>query len=450
MKFRLRRDGSWTGDLALGLLLVYLATFVLDSPIRYGLSLVGVPQLMYLRDGMAPVLLAVYLVRGMFWGVWPKVVLILCVGLFVHTVLGVLFVGNLAQVAFGIKVLLPLLGGCIAGTLFRNSNRDLILTHGILVLWSLAVLGVGLEFLGFPFPWKGFQVEVAGVSIEGNREWSTGGLQRLAGFGRMSADTSYGILLLASLIAFRVSIPARSALTFLSIAAIVATTTKGAILASLFFMALVAILSIRPRAPEISGIAFVSGCAILVIGLPTASLLGWVQVNIENPIQYIFLGSFLDRILNTWPDALALLLESPIPWLGRGVGGIGSPQQYFEPALFTAGDNQFMYFLVLFGPVSLLYMGAMALGAARHREESRPLWKNRVLVLTSWLMLGLSSAPLESSTAAVLLGFALGNRGHRSMDTQVRRPFVNRLAAIPRRIAALVAAVSHPQKLVPR
>jgi hypothetical protein len=50
-----------------------------------------------------------------------------------------------------------------------------------------------------------------------------------------------------------------------------------------------------------------------------------------------------------WPKALDLAVVHGLPLLGRGLGGIGVPVSIFEPALANAGDNVFVYCVVLIG-----------------------------------------------------------------------------------------------------
>ena len=44
------------------------------------------------------------------------------------------------------------------------------------------------------FPWVGFELEILGTNVEGNREWWTAGVSRISGFTRMSAHIAIIIM----------------------------------------------------------------------------------------------------------------------------------------------------------------------------------------------------------------------------------------------------------------
>lgn len=407
MKLRLSREGSWHRTVALLLTSVYVGSFVLDSPLRFGLSQVGAAALIYLRDGFSIILIAIMFTRGLFWRIWPTPPLIALCILGLHSAIGFLVLGSPAQVFYGIKTFLPLVGGLVAGSMFSEPSDQRRLYIVVLPLWILAIAGVFVELAGVQFPWKGFETEVGGISIEGNRDWTTGGLNRLAGFGRVSTDTANAILLLFCAIAFRTPVRWRIILLIASFLGILATTSKATIISAAASGLIILFLSIRPHPPKLLTIIITFLVISFAIIIPSLALAGVLTVNIENPIQFILLGSFVDRIQNTWPEAISMLHESPIPWLGRGVGGIGVPQQFFEPLLYSPGDNQFIYFLVCFGPLALIYCGLLFLRTLPSLSQTQTQWKERNLAITAWMGLGITGAPIESAVASFLLGMVL-------------------------------------------
>jgi hypothetical protein len=60
-------------------------------------------------------------------------------------------------------------------------------------------------------------------------------------------------------------------------------------------------------------------------------------------------SSFEQRVTATWPDGLALPSRGGHWLTGRGLGGIGVAQMYFEPSIFNSGDNFFVYLWGAFG-----------------------------------------------------------------------------------------------------
>jgi hypothetical protein len=93
-----------------------------------------------------------------------------------------------------------------------------------------------------------------------------------------------------------------------------------------------------------------------ILWLSVPPILGWTmdwsqaaRVDIDHPLY----GSFIDRMHDMWPRAMALATEHGVPLLGRGLGGIGVPLSIFEPALANAGDNLWVYIFVLSGVLSV-------------------------------------------------------------------------------------------------
>jgi hypothetical protein len=77
-----------------------------------------------------------------------------------------------------------------------------------------------------------------------------------------------------------------------------------------------------------------------------------------------------------WPKAMDLATLHGLPLLGRGIGGIGVPLSLFEPSLFNAGDNVFVYCWVIIGIFSIPIFAAGFLALFRmckdiHSEKIR-------------------------------------------------------------------------------
>lgn len=407
----LTSDGRWTQTVTLLLSLGYLASVTLDAPIRFALSLVKLAPLLYLRDLVGPALFAVLLVRGIFWKRWHALPLWTAGILALHSFLGILSIGSIAQVLFGLKVWLPLLAGTLAGSFLRSPRDRTIFLRGCLLIWALSVVGVALQVAGAPFPWEGFTSEVGGVEIEGQRSWSTGGLQRVAGFGRVSTDTAANLISQGAFVAFLFSPIPRLALALLTLFCVAATTMKAMIMASLLMTGLVIFQTVR--FPGRKWVLLVSITSILVgvILLPVLTVTGILEVNISNPIQYLLFASLLDRVVNTWPDALALLLESPMPWLGRGVGGIGSAQVYFEKSVMNPADNLFVFMAVTFGVFVIPYLVLLVRSILPKTGEAQSFWKGRSTLIVCLAFVGLTTGTVECPGALFLVGIALSPMG---------------------------------------
>lgn len=407
----LTSDGRWTQTTALFLSLGYLASVTLDAPIRFALSIVGLAPLLYLRDLVGPALFVVLLIRGVFWNRWHVLPLWIAGFLAFHSMLGVFSIGSIAQVLFGLKVWLPLLAGALTGCFLRSPRDRSLFLRGCLIIWVVSVIGVALQVAGIPFPWEGFTSEVGGVEIEGQRSWSTGGLQRVAGFGRVSTDTAANLISQGAFVAFLVSPLPRLALALLTIICVAATTMKAMIMASFLMMALIALQTIRiPGRKWI--LSYSLGIIIIgVILLPVLTLTGVLEVNISNPIQYLLFASLLDRVLNTWPDALTLLLEAPMPWIGRGIGGIGSAQVYFEESLMNPADNLFVFMAVTFGVFLIPYFLFLVRSVFPKPGEDKRFWKSRSTLVVCLAFVGLTTGTVECPGALFLVGIAISPMG---------------------------------------
>src|SRR5439155_2601258 len=97
------------------------------------------------------------------------------------------------------------------------------------------------------------------------------------------------------------------------------------------------------------------GLLAMCVALPLSTLLVSYDLSsiVQEPIQRLLLASVGDRLDWLWRDALVMVVEHGEPVLGRGVGGIGMAQQYFESALFSPADNLAVYLYALFGVLGI-------------------------------------------------------------------------------------------------
>ncbi len=114
--------------------------------------------------------------------------------------------------------------------------------------------------------------------------------------------------------------------------------------------------------------------------------------------------SFYDRLNYMWPEAWALLGEHGNWLLGRGVGGIGTAQTYFEPALFNAGDNLFMYWFVVFGWVALPGFLLLLSRSLRVRPHQTVADMQFYCLLLATLVYGVMTNIVENAVSALFCG----------------------------------------------
>ena len=153
---------------------------------------------------------------------------------------------------------------------------------------------------------------------------------------------------------------------------------------------------------------------LVMILLPLSTV--WIHYD---PALHSFAGKFLfasfgDRLNWMWPDSLHLLDlgGSWHWWVGRGLGGIGAAQQYFEPAHYLAADNLFVYVTVYFGlPVALLLFVAVWWRIVR-LSPSRGVAAWRLPVFLVLIVYGVVATLIGGgSVLPLFLGLALSVRG---------------------------------------
>jgi len=273
-------------------------------------------------------------------------------------VIGVFSTPRIVQPIFALWVFVPVYFGMVAAPLAFQPHR-----YKSAILLSLAMLCAGgvVVHNSVAYPWVGLSYEVAGVEVAGAREWVAAGKQRLSGLARSSFDVAGQILIFVSLVALSTRLLVwRLLLWGLGAYAISLSTSKGVFLSLL--MVVVTVELLRYRAAW--GVRGVIGLGYVWLLVPP--ILGWskdwtelARTDINHPLY----GSFIDRMHDMWPRALELVTEHGYFIFGRGLGGLGVPVGMFEPKLANAGDNLFVYLLVIFGvlAIPLMLLGLVVL-----------------------------------------------------------------------------------------
>jgi hypothetical protein len=387
----------------------YLLSHGFDSTLRWVLDLVKAAPLIYLRDGA----MIVAIVLGFVDVVANRREALLSFGLLTFVLVGAVVAGAsglpVAQVLFGVKVWLPLLFGVTLANDGVAAKLDRPRLWG--TVWALLVFGVVLN-LFVKYPWSGMTMQVGDTQVAANREWETGGLSRVSGFSRTSFDAAICILLLAFYLVVRSdSWPRRGLIWFCSGVAVVLTTTKGAIGAWLLATPILPLLlGVRPelyvyqRFRRSLAFGAVTMLALIAAFTPLLSTqLTWGVLEEGTPAFFLF-ASFGDRIVNTWPNAFKLL-DSWQFVTGRGLGGIGSAQSYFELNKFCPADSFFVY----------LYVTAGLVGAAMYMAMLAGMWQLNLskfsgrltyCVLLFVFVYGVTVNVVESAVALMAVGAA--------------------------------------------
>lgn len=307
---------------------------------------------------------------------------------------GMVFTSTLLQVAMGIYVLTPF----FFGYLVYNKHSDLLVfKRYYLFLLIAGIIGVAVNTY-YVYPWEGFSYLVNGKEIQGNRFWTSSGTRRLSGFGRSSFETAAYLLFLALMIIskkFKIGV-----LWLLTGGAIFYTNTKGIFLAFIVITILLLPWRFLPYTIKKGGLVFI---VLMNIILPFAS---WI-FSIKQLTDVKFLKSFEDRLVRSWPDALSLLSDSGNLLIGRGLGGIGVPQNIFEPEKALPGDNLFVYLTVLFGIgafIIYIFLILSILTKAKREVYSHPLFYMLSLYV---FVYGITTNIIELPIMAICLGLVI-------------------------------------------
>jgi len=354
---------------ALALLFLLLLTDVLDGAIRYWALQLHLLWLPYLpRFLMALVLGPMLLVRVAGEGLNFMYVALL--SLFtLAAIQGVFNLGNTGQVEFGLWVLLPFLYGVVvAESIIRNWKK--LIPYAVL-LWVLAEAGVCINYF-HSWPWAGLDYQLGATEVNAGHLWQTGGIQidRLTGFTRSWFEAAIQILFLAIFL--------RSALRkhwwipvwILSGGAIVLTTTKTTIVAFLLFSALWVFWR-RGISKPWGALLIMLVCLDVVLPLSLFFTQEYRLGEDRSPAVHLVVASLIARVQQEWPEALSMIATRGGPILGRGMGGIGSAQSFFEPAIQNGGENVALFLYGYFGLLGVVFLLAYAWKASRMSRNGR-------------------------------------------------------------------------------
>lgn len=382
------------------LLFVFVLTEILSGAIRYYSAQLHLPWLSYVPHLlMAVALLPLFFVYVVSEGVTPIFLMVFV--LFGSALFcGTLNLNSASQVEFGLWILVPFLFGIVALPSIVHGWRKM--APYALGLWAVAVIGVLINFF-YTWPWFGFVYQVGATSLEASRSWATAGIHfvRLPGFSRASFDTAPQILLLSVFLSG--TLPRRwwIPVWVLSGVAIVLTTAKTAILVFLLF-SITRTFRKNPRHRFWRHLPLAFACFDIL--LPFSMLViraDWLTSSLP-PLWATLISSLFDR-LQLWPIWLRIIVEHGSMLLGRGMGGIGTAQQYFEPALYVPADNIAVYLYGAFGVLGIIFLIVYGRSAASVRMSGQI---GRIFFLCSCLILlvGVTVSIVEGGFLALVFG----------------------------------------------
>jgi hypothetical protein len=394
--------------LQLSLLFIFLFSEVMTGPLRYLLSMANLSALVYVpKILLAATVLGVTLYRiyvGRISTAFAVTLLIFALS----SLVGWIYTGNLMQPAFGIYALIPLLYAVMAEPALRKAGTRIL--PYVVVLWCLAALGVAIDYYT-DVPWAGLEYKFGDVSVEGSREWTTFGFERVAGFARASFEAADQLLLLSIVIVFLSERKLLKPIVWIATGILIYWTTTKKTSGTWIILTLVLpwmtarftpAVIIRQAAWVIPTLA-----ALIGIALPVSTLFITYQLGLNDFVSQVLFASFDERLTYVWPASLDLALTHGSPIFGRGIGGIGTAQKYFEESLQMPGDNFFVYVYVIFGvfslPLILFYTKRVATGFLKKHDYAALMWTLSISVLFN----GWATNVLESPITSIVLGASI-------------------------------------------
>lgn len=399
--------------LALAVLVSLLLVETFSGALRFYADQAGLSALVYVPKVACVIAVAwELLTRPQQRGLWLLLLLAAA-----SLLLGHLHGAEWKAGAFAVFIYAPLLFGLLCGTYLEMHRKAIGWAMLFCLVASLA--GIALDMFS-TVPWKGYTYSMGGVELSGNRAWSAYGLDRIAGFSRMSASLAMMLSIFTLYLgSFRMSRLARGLLYGVGLVGIVLTTNKSS--AGAFVIALLVMSFARQR------LLFLLASVILVFGalaLPLYGLLGDVDPYLASYSSENLLGSMVDRLVNTWPKLIQVMEYNGWSYTGAGLGMTGSAYgafPVFGVEQLAVADNTPLYLWCLFGVAGIaLYLLVLPMLMRLQRQpgaEARALLGiTYCVVLISW-----TSDVLEAVVPSLFLGLAIG-RALRSPQEAITPP----------------------------
>jgi hypothetical protein len=412
------------GHLAVLVTALLLYNDVLSGVVRFVFSSIRIPYLSYLP------FLITFAFALLYWlaslgRMRAFAAVTLCV-VAVYVGLALLFGRSLPAVVFALYIWVPFYIGIIV-VLRRKEER----VFGLIpALWAIAVVGVVFNYF-VPVPWTGTSYSVLGLEVQASLEWKAYEFDRIAGFSRGSFAAANQIAIFCSLL---LAMPMRRSLKLLiwllSVATITITTSKTPLMVVFIVPVALGVFDLLTTWRRGGQLAYRWAMATLVllllltVGLPLVrSVPAFFDESVR--VSFFTLASIGDRVLTTWPQAFALLSSdnNPLELLfGRGIGGIGTPQQFGELSVLNPADNLFVYLYVSVGAISFVFFAFILSGFRRIYRSDPPFFRMMFVCAVSMLTLAITSNVIESVTPCLLFGMVAAKgmamrrtRGRRSL-----------------------------------
>ncbi|TCR63206.1 O-antigen ligase family protein [Rhizobium sp. BK376] len=385
----------------------YVVRELIGGPLRYYASSAGVGLVNYIPPAFTCISLFVYIYYSFLTGRMCKSILLFLIFLIIFSAYIPFTLITLPQALFGIYILIPIINGMLLYSLgdFRSIERYAF------VFWTIAVAGVFINSV-YTLPWAGGSYEILGIQREIARDWEYEGYSRIAGFGRSSFATAniilvYMIIITASKLHGNIIKVSATVISFISIY-LTTTKTTFIVLASLpLFMISISIVNrLLPRLTYIYVVLSLSVMIAIMTALPIFSQT--FDVNSQSSFGIFSFESLSVRLKIVWPYTFQVLSHGGNLLFGRGLGGVGVPQQIFEEDYFTFADNLFLYILLSFGIFGITFVYIGFVKGYKELLSKRPRHAYLVYLFSVYIIgTGMTSNTIEGPMQAILIGVIL-------------------------------------------
>jgi hypothetical protein len=410
--------GAFLDKLLLAVFVLYLASNVFDGVLRYALVNLNLPTwLLYMRDAAVIAVVPFAAIdRLRRHGI---VLLFIALATTVHAAIAWYSMHSTLQLLFGVKVLLTVAFGAFVARPLEQSAPAL--RFWFAVLWGFAVIGVLVNAF-VDLPWTGVVYAIGDVDIEASREWSGDGVARAAGFSRFSISAGVQIALFAIFLMTTMrmkgfgSLLAKSGLFAVTVAAVFVTNSRGGLAAFVIVTVVLCCVWLSGSLTALKTAIFASVLPVLLLPIYLPGL------HVSAGVAGKSLQSFLERMEQGWPGAWDLIFRNGAGLLGRGIGGIGSPQRIFNPQYYFPADNLTIFLFGYFGIFAALYLAWPLFWAARLPRRAAPLQLLAAAYLLYFLLFGIVMNIIEDQVAAAFLGVTLAMLARRPEAVSEERP----------------------------
>lgn len=394
---------NFLGRLVLIFGYIFLFSEMIGGVLRYFFDRISMPFFVYvpkfllLLGMLILIFFSLYRMKlSLLWAILGCVILTsICVGF--------AYVGNLSQVLFGAWAILPFFYGVLISNVIKKFTINRFYFY---ILWLVGVMGVLFTYF-FQSPWVGYQYAIGDFSVQAAREWWTFGIARLPGFSRASFEVAIQLLLLGMILMCLERKNILKIIVWLVSGFLIVLTTTKTVAGIWLFLTIFYLTGALLR----EKVQLLSRVIVLGLTLIAAFLPFWgddiLSISLESQLLRFLFSSFLERVLSIWPAVIELVTNNGSIVLGRGLGGIGAAQMYFEIG-FLPGDNLALYLYAISGVLGLLlFLGYGMSCTLVYRGQSRYFILMFYFTLAV-LLEGLTVNVLESPFFGMVFGLTLG------------------------------------------